>query len=369
MPTVERLSTRALNRALLARQLLLRRQDRRPLEVIEHLVGLQAQEPRDPYLALWSRLDPFDPAEVEQLLESRAVARAPLMRTTIHLATARDCLAIRPLVQPILDRAQRSNFARRLAGADVDALAAAGQRILEQRPRTFAELRAHLGEDWAGYDAQAVAYSVSYLVPLVQLPPRGLWRRGGQATWTTAERWLGRLPKRDAASLDELVRRYLAAFGPATARDVQTWCGLTGLAEVIDRLRPDLVTFGDENGAELVDLPDAPRPDPDTPAPVRFLPQYDNVFLSHADRSRIVSEQTRGRAQAPNGRVSTLLVDGFIAALWRLERSRRAAVLRVLPLERWSKRTRATVEDEAARFLAFAAADAETRDLEFVTAF
>jgi hypothetical protein len=356
------LSLRALSRATLARQLLLEREARPPIAVIRQLVGLQAQNPTDPYLALWSRLAPFDPADVEALLLSRELVRTPLLRGTIHLVTAEDALGIRPLVQPVLSRAQRSVFGKRLPGVDLDALAASGARLLAERAMTLAELRAQIALPSESYDPQAVGYSVSYLVPLVQVPPRGMWTRSGAATWTTTEAWLGQ--PLSAASIDDLVLRYLAAFGPASVNDVQAWCGLTALREVVERLHPQLLTFRDESGRELFDLPLAPRPDPETPAPVRFLPQYDNVFLGHDDRSRIVSAEGRRLAAQANGMVSTVLVDGAIAATWRIERAgKKSARLEVRPFAPWSAAERHAVEAEGERLLAFVASAAATREV------
>ena len=356
------LSTRALNRALLARQMLLARVRRPALEVIEFLVGLQAQEPKDPYVGLWSRLEGFQPEELESLLLERQVARAPLMRGTIHLATERDCLELRPLMKPVYDRALTSNFAKRLPGVDFAELAEAGRALLSGEPRTFADVRRELDGRWPDAETQALGYSVSYLVPLIQPPPRGLWHQSGTTRWVTTERWFGK-PMASRPSLDAMVLRYLATFGPASVMDVQAWCGLTRLREVVERLRPQLMTFRDERGVELFDLPDAPRPDPETPAPVRFLPQYDNVFLSHADRTRIVSNEARGLAARENGFVSTLLLDGFIAGTWRLKREGKAATLRVVPYARWAKRDQNAVLAEATRLLAFIAADSATRDV------
>jgi hypothetical protein len=284
------------------------------------------------------------------------------MRGTIHLATARDCLALRPLVQPVLERALKSNFAKRLPGVDYGELAAAGRALLADEPRTFTDVRRELGNRWPGAEAQALGYSVSYLVPLVQPPPRGLWQRSGQTTWLTTEAWLGESLEANP-SADAMVLRYLAAFGPASVMDVQAWCGLTRLREVVERLRPHLVTFRDERGVELFDLPDAPRPDPETPAPVRFLPQYDNVFLSHVDRSRIVPDEARGLAARENGFVRTFLLDGFMAGTWRLERGRKVTTLRVTPNELWSKRDHNAVLQEATRLLDFLTAESETQEV------
>lgn len=194
-------------------------------------------------------------------------------------------------MEPILRRTMQGAFGKRLAGADFEALAAEGHALLDGEPRTFAQLRTLLGEQWSQYDdGQSLSYSISYLVPLVQVPPRGLWSKTSQPTWQTTERYFGK-PLAKRPSIDDLVMRYFAAFGPATVNDVQAWCGLTKLAEVVERLRSRLVTFRDEQGHELFDLPDAPRPDASTSAPVRFLPQYDNLFLAHADRSRLESKK------------------------------------------------------------------------------
>jgi hypothetical protein len=362
------LSRRALNRAMLARQHLLERTDRSALRVIEHLVGMQAQLPRDPYLGLWSRIEDFDPTALERLLLDRAVVRTPLMRATLHLATAQDGLALRPLMQPVLDRTLRSNQARRgFTPADLEALAGEARALLDAQPRTFVQLREALSGRWQQHDQLALGYSVSYLVPLVQVPPRGLWTQTANATWTTTEAWLGK-PVQPGYRLDDLVRRYLRAFGPASVRDMQTWCGLTRLVDVFERLRPELATFRDEHGVEIFDLPDAPRPHEDTPAPPRFLPVYDNVLLSHSDRTRIVPGAYRATAATANTNVTYVLVDGTLAGRWNLERDREAATLHIEPLGRWRKRDRDAVAAEGRRLLAFLVPGASSRTIAFADA-
>jgi hypothetical protein len=362
MPATQVLSRRALNRALLDRQLLLRRvplpggEERAGpvIEVIERLAGLQAQAPFPPYYGLWSRLDGFRPPDLAQLILDRRVVRIALMRGTIHLVSARDCLLLRPLVQPVLDRAV-ATLARQLPGVDPAELAAAGRDLLAQRALTFSELGAQLAERWPGRPGNALAQSVRALVPLVQVPPRAVWGRSGQAAHTTAESWLGR-PLDASPGLEELVTRYLAAFGPATVRDIQAWSGLTRLGEVVSRLRPGLRTFRDEQGAELFDLPGAPTPAPDTPAPARLVAEFDNLILSHADRTRVISEPNRQRLYSKSGIFpGTVLVDGFAAGIWLLDRSRSAAVLTIELFGPVGRRDRDAVADEAGRLLEFAA--------------
>jgi hypothetical protein len=325
--------------------------ERRASEVVEHLVGMQAQEPKDPYVGLWTRLQSFRPEELEGLIEAREAVRMTLMRGTIHLVTARDCFALRPAMQAVTERVHWSGspFGRRLGGADPEEVVAAGRELLDEEPRTRAQIRDRLGERWPDRDAEAMAHTVTYLLPVVQIPPRGLWSRSGRATLTTVEAWLGRPLDGDPAP-DRAVLRYLGAFGPASVKDVAAWSGFTRVREVIERLRGDLRTFRDENGVELFDLPDAPLGDRDTPAPVRFLPEYDNAFLSHADRSRIVRADDRPRLGFGDGRFfSMVLIGGFLRAAWRVE----DGDLVVKPARRLSKRDAAAVEAEGRRLAAF----------------
>ena len=351
------LGQRALNRALLERQGLLARSPTPALEMVERLVGMQAQEPQNPYLALWSRIEDFRPEALSDAIAGRRAVRAQLMRATIHLASARDCLAIQPLALPLLARVFRTAFGRAVAGIEVDAVIAAGRAALAEQPRSRAELRPALAERWPGTEAAALAQAVTFNLPLVQIPPRGLWRQPGQARWELTERWLG-APLDPQPSADALVLRYLAAFGPATTGDLRTWAGITGLPVVVERLRPRLRTFRDERGRELLDVPDGALPDPDTPAPPRFLPEYDNVTLSHEDRSRIVADP----GPFPSGSLKGgLLVDGFYAAQWKLT----GGTLEITAPTRPSRRRRDEIADEGERMLAFLAPDADGRQVVF----
>ena len=329
-------------------------------EALEHLVGLQAQAPNAPYYGLWSRLARFSTEDLSELLLSRQVVRTVLMRSTVHLVTARDCLALRPLVAPLLERQLLSGspWGKALVGMDLDALVAVGRELVEQQPRTNPELARCLAERWPDRDGESMAQGLRNLLALVQLPPRGIWGAGGVPTLTTAESWIG-APLEHAPSLDAMVLRYLAAFGPAGVRDAQMWCGLTRLDAVFERLRPGLATFCDEQGRELFDLPEAPRPDPETPAPPRFLPEYDNALVSHADRRRIIADEHRARVFTRG----TLLVDGFVRGTWKLTSRTRTATLAIEPFRPLAQRTRAAVRREGERLLSFAAVDGASHEL------
>jgi hypothetical protein len=358
------LSLRALNRATLARQLLLERSDRPILDTVEHLVGLQAQEPPNPYLALWSRLARFDPEELSGLLTDRKVVRIVVMRGTIHLVTAADALVLRPLMQPVVtaELARHRDFAPPLRGVDLTVVLDAARAVLAERPHTGAQLRTVLGERFPDLDPAAAAYACRCLLPLVQVPPRGLWRRRGQVSLTTTDVWLG-APLAPAPSIDDVVLRYLGAFGPATPGDVAAWSRLTGFREILERLRPRLRPYEDERGRELYDLPDAPRPDPDTPAPPRFLPEYDNLLLSHADRTRIVSEAHRSwLLDTPVH--GSVLHDGFSAGTWSIDRDD-GTVLTIRPVVSLPKRATAALEAEGRRLLRFLEPDVEVLDVRF----
>ena len=337
------------------------------IQTIEHLVGLQAQAPFPPYYGLWSRLDGFGPDDLAPLITDRSVVRIALMRGTIHLVSARDCLPLRRTVQSVIERGMRNVYRKQLTGVDAEALAAAGRALVESEPMTFSRLGQELAKRWPDHPPAALAQAVRAFVPLVQVPPRAVWGRAGQSLHTSAERWLGRPVRPIEASRGELARlvtRYLGAFGPATVRDAQAWSGLTGLKAVLEQLRPSLVTFRDERGAELFDLPSAPRPGGDAPAPVRLVAEFDNLMLSHADRARVVSKENLSRFYTMNGIFpGSVLIDGFVAGIWRLASNKRTATVTIELFGPVADRD--SLVNEAARMLAFCAPGA-SHDVRFI---
>ncbi|MFD6893366.1 winged helix DNA-binding domain-containing protein [Rhodococcus sp. NPDC060086] len=366
--TIGTLTDRALGRATLARQHLLRRSDMDPLTMIEHLMGVQAQSPTPPYYALWTRLRGFRPEALSDLLESRRVVRIVLMRGTVFAVSVADAHALRPWVQPLLDRDLDTNPAHRAGLRDVDrkALASLARELLSDTPRSQTELRPLLAEHFPEQDPAALAHAVRCLLPLVQVTPRGLWGRSALPRLTPLDVWAGP-PASDLPGPDRLVLRYLAAFGPASVRDLQAWCGLTRLSETVERLRPELVTFRDERGVELFDLPDAPRPDPSTPAPVRILAPFDNALLAHADRRRFISDEHRARTMTKNGIIAPMvLVGGRVAGAAKLITGRRSAVLEVTAWRSLSASSRSAIETEGAKLMKFAAPDADEHDVRLI---
>jgi hypothetical protein len=347
------LGTRALNRATLARQLLLDRADLPVPDAVAHLAGLQAQEPQEPFTGLWSRLRAFDPAVLSGLLTGRQVVRTHLMRRTVHLVTARDALAWRARHDAMLRQRVLGTYRRELDGVDLDELAAAGRAVLaDGEPRSMAGLARELAGRWPAPGPRALGeVLVAALIPVVQLPPRGLWRTKGGVRTVPFSSWLGREADPPAPDGTDpvgaaLVRRYLAAYGPATVADVRAWSGLAGLPAAVAAIREELVTFRDEHGRELVDLPGAPRPDPGTPAPVRFLPAFDNAVLGYRHRRRIIDDDHLGLSVV-GARV--VLVDGRVAATWTVE----AGTVTVAPLGRLAGADRTAVAEEGRALASF----------------
>lgn len=364
------LTLRELNRATLARQMLLAREKTTPLDVIERLFGMQAQLPRPPFVGLWSRLAKVEREEVLRLFHDRAVVRATLMRVTIHLMTAKDYVRFRPALQPALTSGMRSALGVRAKGLDIDALVRAARAFFARRPATFHELRGAIATPGATLDERAMAYAVRTHLPLVQVPTDATWGFPGNADFALAESWLGDryAPKVKAQSQEEatreLVRRYLAAFGPATVADAQAWSGHRGLAPVFEQLRPKLAVFRDEKGRELFDLPKAPRPDAEVEAPVRFLPEFDNVLLAHADRSRVLGAVPKSRIFLAAARaLPAFTVDGMVAGAWRLETVKTRTTLVVEPFAALARSAQRPLAEEAERLARFLGEDTTTFDV------
>lgn len=347
--TVE-VSRRALNRTTLGRQLLLERAEQTPAEVMEHLVGMQAQNPHDPYYGLWSRLEGFDPKDLSGMIERREALRGALMRATLHMSTTSDFMFLRSHFQETLSAVLGStSFARDTAGLDRAVLLGEGRSLLDEQPMTRADLARALEEKWPEVPGTSMAQVVTYLLPVVQVPPRGLWGLTGAATWTTMESWVGSgLPT--VRDHERIVLRYLAAFGPATISDIRVWSRLNGLRQIVDGMRDRLRTLRGPDGSEMLDLLDAPILDEDTPAPPRFLPEYDNVLLGHSDRSRFFTTGI-----VPPGWVGNLLVDGMFSGWWKIGQMGKTSQLDVHLLSKMSRAEVRAVEEEAERLHLFAA--------------
>ncbi len=367
-PEGRTLSNRQLNRSFLARQLLLERNRRPVATVIEQLVGMQSQAPRDPFIGLWTRIDGFDHADLDRLMLDRLAVRMVVMRGTIHLLTARDACLLRPIVQEMLESFVSGNptHGRTLAGLDLDDIGRTARHLVEDAPATGKQIGIHLARHWPDRDPSSLSQAARAVLPLVQVTPRGVWGRSMQPALTTIETWLGQPVDRHREP-DIAIVRYLAAFGPATVADIQAWSGLSGLREHVERLRPILAVYRDERNRELFDVPGAPFPDPDTPAPVRFLPGFENALLSHADRTRIVSDDHRKRMWKANGQVDpSFLVDGFVAGTWKLTQAKSDARLDLTPFDALlTQAAHDELEAEGQRLLAFLAGDTGKHDVMF----
>lgn len=362
MATTPPLSDRTLNRTLLERQLLLERAEKGVADAVAHLVGLQSQTPTSPYPGLWTRLAGFEFGELGAELTGRRLVRLVLMRSTVHLVTAADALRLRHWLGPMLERSFRSSqWAAGAAPADRDAVVDHACGLLREAPRTPAQLRAAFAARFPDADPASLVQALRSWVPLAQLPPRGVWGAGGQPVYGLLEGWLGR--PLTAPDPEDLVRRYLAAFGPASPADMQKWSGGTGLTAVFGRM--DLLTYRAADGRVLYDLPGAGLADPDHPVPARFVADFDNLVLSHADRTRIVPEAYRSRVMTVNGIVrGTILVDGFVAGTWRFDRARGAAAVAVTHFVPLSAADRAALAEEGLRLLT-AADPGVTHDVTF----
>lgn len=326
MPASPTLTHAQLNRATLARQMLLDRQRLEPVEAVERLVALQAQEAASPYIALHARLDGFDAAEMDAAFRHRRLVKGHLMRVTLHAVSARDYGSFWPAMAPSL-RAWRERQAKRLGlEVDLDALAALAQRFA-RTPRSGPEIRAHLPplpEHVAGPGVQRDAWwAVRLQAPFLMVPDDVPWSFGRRPVFIAAGVWLdGRAFASESDGLDHLVRRYLRAFGPATVSDLAQFTGMqvARLRPAVERLLTELHTFRDDRGRLLYDVADGLLPPADTPAPVRFLPMWDSVLLAYQDRSRLLVEPYRRRVIQKNGDfLPVFLVDGMVAGLWRAD--------------------------------------------------
>jgi hypothetical protein len=360
------LQRRDLNRATLARQLLLVREKSTPTRAVERLAGLQAQLARPPYIGLWSRVLGFTREQLTRAIERRQIVRATLMRGTLHLLGAADFLRLRSALQPMLDRSVTSVLRERAKQLDVPALVTEARDWFGREPRTFDELRDHLAGRFPRGDHRAMAYAVRCTLPLVQVPAAGCdWGYPGAADFAVADDWLG-APIASEPDEAQLVLRYLAAFGPASVADAQAWSGLRSLGQAFEALRPRLRVFRDERGRPLHDLPRAPRPGGEVPAPVRFLPDYDNLVLGHEDRSRVIADAYRPRIVTGNLQVkATFLVDGFVAGTWKTTRTKKAAALEITPFQALARGARDELAAEGRALLAFVEPDAGTLDVRF----
>jgi hypothetical protein len=359
------LSLRALNRATLARQILLARAAMPATAAVERLVGLQAQLPRPPFVGLWTRIDGFRRDDLAKCVRDRTIVRATFLRGTIHMVTARDYVALRAALQPALTAGLRAVLKDREGRLDLPRLLKKATRFFGEAPRAFDAFRDHLAADDPNGDTRGGAYAVRMHMPLVQVPTDAPWAYPGVADFALAEAWIGR--KMDSSDdLRPLVRRYLAAFGPASVADMQTWSGHKGLKPAFEAMRAELVSLRDEGRRELFDLADAPRPAEDTEAPPRFLPEFDNLLLSHANRRRVVADAHRARVFLPGLRVApTFLVDGFVAGTWTALPPKGRTTLVVTPFAALPRLAKESLAHEGAQLLRFIEPDGSPFDVRF----
>jgi hypothetical protein len=338
------LTTRELNRAVLARQLLLERKRVGLPKALERIGGIQAQYAPSMYVGLWSRLDGFERAALDRALDRRTVAQATLMRLTIHLVSARDFWPFAIATR----EARRRAWLRAPGHTDARTAAAAARRVRRQ----IADGPLHRKEIEAAVElGRSTIYGVGCWLDMVRVPPSGTWERRRADLFAAAEDWLGPEDAEPAAALDRAVSAYLGGFGPAPKRDVANYLGLSAREVEPSFGRIELRRFRDEQGGELLDLQRAPLPDPDTPAPARLLPTWDSTLLVHARRAAIVPEEYRPRifnVKTPQS-VATFLVDGAVAGTWRLEKDR----VKISPFGRLDRATRSELEAEAERLAVF----------------
>jgi len=357
------MTLRELNRATLARQMLLSRQKHPVVKAIEQLVALQAQLPRPPFAGLWSRLDSFSRADLSKAVHARTVVRATTMRGTIHLMSAADYLRFRGCLQASLDAALVAVLRDRATSLNLTAICKEALAFFSQ-PHNFEEARVHLVKAFPAGDERAMGYAVRLNVPLVQVPSDDVWAYPAQADFVSAAAWLKKpVAPASAAGIAALLVRYLAAYGPATIKDAQAWTGVAGLEAAAASLKDKLITVPGPTGKPLYDLPDAPRPDADTPAPVRFLPEWDSVIVTRADE-RIVAKADRPRVFLPGLRVAALvLVDGMAAGTWKVAATAKKASLQIESFASWTAARKRDVTAEGEALVRFVEPNAKAYDV------
>jgi hypothetical protein len=353
-----------INRATLARQMLLSREKMPVGKAVERLVAMQAQVARPPFVGLWTRLDGFRREDLIEAFRKKQLVRGTSLRGTLHVMTAADFVKLRGAIQPALSFAAQSILKDRFTALDLPELEREARSFFT-RSATFDALRNHLKKKYPKGDERAMAYMIRTHLPLVQVPTDDPWAFPSSSDFALADTWLGKKIPTDHAPAHTLVKRYLAAFGPATVRDAQVWCGVPNLTEVFEALRKELVTFR-YGRRELFDLPDAPRPPEDTPAPSRFLPEFDNIVLSHDDRTRVLPDQYRSRVLSKNLQVrATFFVDGVVTGAWKTERKKKAATLVLEPFEKLPKKALSALEAEGEVLLRFIEPDADTHHIRY----
>lgn len=362
----ERLSIRALNRATLARQHLLARSDAGIVDTVEFLGGLQAQQSNDPYIGLWTRLNGFTHQQLTDLIVAKTLLRATTMRGTLHLHSVPDMVGFRALVQGFLHGQWSGGFRKRIGSEDKAKVLKAAIRLLDKEPQTAGALQKALSPNFPSAEPLSLTTLLQSRETLIQIPPTRLWGNGKSPLLQRIEKYLPDAPK-PALTRTQLVRRYLAAYGPASVNDMQIWCRLTKLSAEFKAIEKELVTFEDENGRLLYDLPDAPRPDEDIPAPVRFLPLYDNVYLGYDNRRRMLSKATADRVNMFQDFKPALLIDGQIDAGWIISKKKGDAVLEIETYRKLTKRESAEVEREGLAFARFLEPDAKTWNVTFMS--
>ncbi len=361
-----KLTLRELNRATLARQMLLERASVSISTAVERLIGLQAQMAQPPYLGLWTRLSDFQRADLAKLIESHQIVKATWVRATLHLLTAADYTRFRATLQPVLEGAS-AEIAKRRGGSDFDRdhVLTAARTFIAETPRTFAEITTMLEALLPDVDVGSMRYTVRTHLPMVQLPTSSTWSYPGNPQFTLADSWISQSFSTDS-DFRALFFRYLAAFGPASATDMQTWSGLAKLKDAVEALRPELIVYRDEQNREIFDLPDMTLPDGATSVPIRFLPVYDNLLLSHTKRTRVVADSYRPKVYLPGLRVAaTILVDGFVAGTWTTEKKKGIATLTIAPFDTLKPQHRAALSEEGERLIRFTEPDAKSYEIKF----